>query len=65
MLLTETAISGYIGTQDLTKGGDIIRSITYEPFLPLFAVAGIYLAVVMLMSAGVNKLERRLRSSER
>lgn len=65
VLLKETAISGYIGTQDLTKGGDIIRSITYEPFLPLFAVAGIYLAVVMLMSAGVNKLERRLRTSER
>lgn len=65
VLLKETSISGYIGTQDLTKGGDIIRSITYEPFLPLFGVAAIYLVIVMLLTAGVNKLERRLRTNER
>lgn len=57
-LLKETSISGYIGLMDLTKGGDIIRSNTYEAFLPLIAVALIYLALVMLLSHGVNKLER-------
>lgn len=65
VLLKETSISGYVGTMDLTKGGDIIRSITYEPFLPLFGVAAIYLVIVMLLAAGVNRLERRLRTSER
>ncbi len=35
--------------QDLTKGGDIIRSRTYTPFLPLIAVALIYLVMVMLL----------------
>lgn len=60
VLIKETSISGYIGLADLTKGGDIIRSITYEALLPLLAVAAIYLIIVMLLSAGVSKLERRL-----
>ena len=64
-LLKETSISGYIGMMDLTKGGDIVRSITYEAYMPLFAVAIVYLVTVMILSAGVNKLERKLRNSER
>ena len=65
VLLKETSISGYVGTMDLTKGGDIIRSTTYEEYLPLFGVAAIYLVIVMLMTAGVNRLERKLRTNER
>lgn len=64
-LLKETSISGYIALPDLTKGGDIIRSITYDAYLPLFGVALIYLAVVMVLTAGVQKLEMRLRNNER
>lgn len=64
VLLKETSVSGYIAIQDLTRGGDIIRSKTYSAFLPLFAVALIYLAIVMILSALVNKLERRLRTSD-
>ena len=65
VLLKETSICGYIGLMDLTRGGDIIRSRTYDAFLPLFAVALIYLALVMLLSYFVKLLERRLRNSER
>ena len=65
VLLKETSICGYIGLMDLTRGGDIIRSRTYEAFMPLIAVALIYLALVMVMSHFVKLLERRLRSSER
>ncbi len=65
VLLKETSISGYIGLMDLTRGGDIIRSITYEPFLPLLAVAAIYLLLVCALTYGVSRLERRLRNSER
>ena len=50
---------------DLTKGGDIIRSVTYEAFMPLIAVALIYLIMVMGLSKVVNLLERKLRSNER
>lgn len=39
VLLKETSVAGYIALVDLTKGGDIIRSQTYEAFLPLIAVA--------------------------
>ncbi len=65
VLLKETSICGYIGLMDLTRGGDIIRSRTYEAFLPLIAVALIYLALVMILTHFVRLLERRLRSSER
>lgn len=65
VLLKETSVCGYIGMMDLTRGGDIIRSRTYEPFMPLIGVALIYLAMVMAFSALVGKLERRLRTSER
>lgn len=64
-LLKETSVSGYIALNDLTKGGDTIRSQTYDPFMPLVGVALVYLAMVCLLSAGVARLERRLRSSER
>ena len=64
-LLKETSISGYIAIPYLTKGGDIIRSQTYDPFLPLFGVAIIYLIIVMILTAGVHKLETRLRTNER
>lgn len=64
VLLKETAISGYIAMEDLTKGGDIIRSRTWDPFMPLLSVAAIYLIIVMLMSSAVNRLERRLRNSD-
>lgn len=64
VLLKETSVSGYIAMQDLTKGGDIIRSQTYDAFMPLLAVAAIYLVMVMIFSKLVGILERRLRSSD-
>ena len=65
VLLKETSVSGYIALQDLTKGGDIIRSRTYDAFMPLIAVALIYLVMVMVFSKLLEVLERRLRNSER
>lgn len=64
VLLKETSVCGYIALQDLTKGGDIIRSRTYDAFMPLIAVAAIYLVMVMLFTYFVQLLERRLRSSD-
>ncbi|MDO5350455.1 MAG: amino acid ABC transporter permease [Lachnospiraceae bacterium] len=64
-LLKETSVGSYIALQDLTKGGDIIRSRTYDAFTPLIAVALIYLALVLLFSWLIQILERRLRQSER
>ena len=63
-LLKETSICGYIGLADLTRGGNIIRSQTYEALLPLVTVAIIYLIIVTVLTMLVSKLERRLRNSD-
>lgn len=64
VLLKETSVAGYIAIQDLTKGGDIIRSRTYDAMFPLLTVAVIYLVMVMIFTRLVNMLERRLRNSD-
>ena len=64
VLLKETSVAGYVAVMDLTKGGETIRGLTYSPFMPLLAVALIYLVVVMFFTWLVGKLERRLRSSD-
>ena len=63
-LLKETSICGYIGLQDLTRGGDIIRGNTFDALLPLLAVAAIYLIIVMFFTYLMSRLERRLRASD-
>ena len=63
-LLKETSIVGYIALMDLTRAGDIIRSRTYDAFMPLIAVALIYLAIVILLTRALDRLERRLRKSD-
>lgn len=65
VLIKETSISGYIGLMDLTMAGNIIRGNTYQAFFPLIAVAIIYLIIVLVLSAGVTKLERSLKKNER
>jgi len=65
VLLKETAIAGYVGVTDLTRGANIIRGITYQSFWPLLAIAAIYLVMVMFFTWTVGILERRLRKSER
>lgn len=64
VLLKETSVAGYVGIADLTKAGDLIRGRTFSAFMPLIAVAIIYLVIVMLFTWLVGKLERRLRRSE-
>ena len=65
VLIKETSIAGTIGLMDLTQGGNIIISNTYEAFMPYIAVAIIYLIIVIILTSFVNKLERRLRKNER
>ena len=65
VLIKETSIAGYVGITDLTKAGYLIRGRTYEAFMPLIAVAIVYLVMVMIFSSLVGVLERRLRRNER
>ena len=63
-LLKETSISCYLAITDITYVATMIRSRTFSP-VPLLTIAVIYLAIVMLMTFGLRKLERRLSRSER
>lgn len=65
VLIKETSVAGYVAVQDLTKGGDIIRSRTYDAWTPLLIVAGIYLLLTCIFSALVKKLEISLRKNEK
>ena len=65
VLLKETSIAGYVGIMDLTKAGDLIRGRTFSAFMPLIAVAAIYLSLVLILTRLVGILERRLRKNER
>ena len=64
-LLKETSIVTVIGLRDLTKAAQLVTSKTYGGFMALFGVALVYLAMVMVLSWLMGRLERRLRSSER
>lgn len=64
-LLKESSVAFYIGVADLTQGGLRIRSVTYSNFMPLIAIAVIYLVLVMILTKLVSLLERRLAKSER
>ncbi|MBE6713935.1 MAG: amino acid ABC transporter permease [Ruminococcaceae bacterium] len=65
VLIKETSIAGYAAIMDLTKAGELIRGRTFSAFLPLIAVALIYLVIVMILTWLVGLLERRLRKNER
>jgi polar amino acid transport system substrate-binding protein len=62
-LLKETSIAGYIGIVDLTKAAMLIRSQTYDAFIPLLVVAAIYLIIVLVLQYLVGRLERRLNDA--
>ncbi len=64
VLLKETSVAGYVAVSDLTFAGNRIRGVTYSAFMPLIAVALIYLVIVMFLTSMVGKLERRLRQGD-
>lgn len=64
-LLKETSVAGYVGIMDLTKAGDLIRGRVFEAFMPLIAVAIIYLITVIVLTKVFTAIERRLRRNER
>ncbi len=64
VLIKETAIVGFIGLEDLAKGGDFIRSRTYSAFMPLVGTAIIYFLLIKLLTKVFSMIEKRLRKSE-
>ena len=64
VLIKETAIVGYIGLMDIQKAGDFIKSATFLPFMPLFAVAIIYYVIVKILTLLLGVVEKNLRKSD-
>ena len=63
--LLETAVVGYISVQDLTKMGDLIRARTYDAFVPIIAVAVIYLLLSRLLLKATDKISQHLDPKRR
>ena len=64
-LLKETAVAGYVAVVDLTRAGTLIRNNTYDAFNPLMAVALIYLLMVVMLTAILGRVEKRLSKSDK
>ncbi len=64
VLFKETSIVGYIAITDLTRVGELIRSQTMRPLIPLLVVAALYLVIVLIITWLLKKLERRLAQSD-
>lgn len=62
-LLKETAAVGFIGVMDLSLAGKKITSVTFDPVLPLFTVAAIYLVLVVVLTFILNKIERKMKNA--
>ena len=43
VLIKETSVASFIAVMDMTKAGDMIRSATYNAWIPLLSCAVIYL----------------------
>ena len=63
-LVKETSIVTVIGLVDLTKAAILVQSKSYQALMPFIAIALVYLAIVMILTWLLGKLERRLRSSD-
>ena len=64
-LLKETSVAGYVAVRDITKAGDQVRNITYDAMNPLLTVAVTYLGMVVILTALLSALEKRLAKSDK
>ncbi len=64
VLVKETAIVGYIGLVDIQKAGDLIKSATFEAFMPLITTAIIYFVLIKTLTIALARVEKALRKSD-
>ncbi len=58
-MIKATAIAGYVAIQDLTKAGDLIRSRTFDAFIPIIIVALIYFLIIWAVTLIIRRVETR------
>ena len=64
-LIQDTSVVGYIAVMDLAKMSDLIRGRTYEAFFPLFATAGTYSLLILIVTILLRKVFIKLDNKNR
>ena len=64
-LVKETSIVSFIAVMDLTKAGDMVRNATYNAWIPLIAVAIVYLVLTLGLTKLFSLLEKHFAKSDR
>jgi polar amino acid transport system permease protein/polar amino acid transport system substrate-binding protein len=64
VLIKETAIVGFIAVSDLTRAADLIRSRTFNAWMPLIAAAMMYYILIKILTIFLRRLEKRIRQSD-
>ena len=59
-LVKNTSIVSVVSVVELTRAGQLVNNVTFQPFPVFGAVAAIYLAICYPMSRASRRLERRL-----
>lgn len=64
-LVKDTSVVSFVAAVDLYKTFTEIGNVRYEYMIPYFAMAIMYIVLVMIISLGIKLLERRLAKNER
>lgn len=64
-LIKETSVASFVGTMDLYVAFNYIGTNNYEFMVPYLVMALIYIVLVLMISALVRLMERRLARSDR
>ncbi|MBQ2664055.1 MAG: amino acid ABC transporter permease [Clostridia bacterium] len=65
VLIKETAVIGMISNIDLVGAAKKVQSLTYDYLIPLLSIAVIYYVVIKILTIGLQKIENRLRKSDK
>lgn len=64
-LVKDTSVASMVAVLDLTNAFQILASGTYEFIVPFIVLAMFYLVIVLILSAIIKIIERRLRASDK
>jgi polar amino acid transport system permease protein len=62
-LIKGTSLASFVGFVELTRAGQIINNVTFQPFLVFGTVAALYFIICWPLSLLARHLERQLSSA--
>ena len=64
VLIKETAVVSLIAIRDLTMAATLIRSRTFNAYVPLLFIAAVYLVIVLGLTKVQKRIEERMRQND-